>query len=348
MSNLSVNTITDALGGSTASINGLTPQASNMQPYNILINGGLDIWQRGTSIALNNQADAYSADRWAGYANGGVNVNYTQQAGSYTANGKNNSIRVQRDAGSSGRYYLYQMIETSALNKCRGKTVTVSFVAKRGADLGATSVVFRIGTKSSESGWDDSPVEYVDNTLSLSTSWQTYTYSFTLTSTSDAANGFFVAFVIEGVGGANVWYEVSQLQMEIGSTASSFAHENYGDTLQKCQRYYYRIKATSTNYPFGLSQCFSTTLAGALIPFPVTMRIAPSALEQSGTATDYQLYQASGSVQTCSSVPVYASVLTTPATGAVNWIVTSNIVSGNVTTAAAATSSAYLAWSAEL
>jgi hypothetical protein len=30
MSNLSVNTITDALGGSTASINGLTPQASNM------------------------------------------------------------------------------------------------------------------------------------------------------------------------------------------------------------------------------------------------------------------------------------------------------------------------------
>jgi hypothetical protein len=32
VSNISVNTITDASGGSTASINGLTPQASNMQP----------------------------------------------------------------------------------------------------------------------------------------------------------------------------------------------------------------------------------------------------------------------------------------------------------------------------
>jgi len=308
VSNLSVNTITDASGGSTASINGLRPQASNMQPYNILINGGLDIWQRGTSIALNNQADAYSADRWAGYANGGVNVNYTQQAGSYTANGKNNSIRVQRDAGSSGRYYLYQMIETSALNKCRGKTVTVSFVAKRGADLGATSVVFRIGTKSSESGWDDSPVEYVDNTLSLSTSWQTYTYSFTLTSTSDAANGFFVAFVIEGVGGANVWYEVSQLQMEIGSTASPFAHENYGDTLRKCQRYYQPFRVAYETSLGGTGNINSPATA-----FSVPMRASPTMTasdQNDGTttctliafgsngsvATGYYSYQASLSV----------------------------------------------------
>jgi hypothetical protein len=37
VSNLSVNTITDASGGSTASINGLTPQASNMAGTNLQI-----------------------------------------------------------------------------------------------------------------------------------------------------------------------------------------------------------------------------------------------------------------------------------------------------------------------
>jgi hypothetical protein len=38
VSNISVNTITDASGGSTASINGLTPQASNMQPLVAYLN----------------------------------------------------------------------------------------------------------------------------------------------------------------------------------------------------------------------------------------------------------------------------------------------------------------------
>jgi hypothetical protein len=50
-------------GGSTASINGLTPQASNMQPFNRIINGAMTIDQRnaGASVTLPS-TEAYTLD----------------------------------------------------------------------------------------------------------------------------------------------------------------------------------------------------------------------------------------------------------------------------------------------
>ena len=118
--------------------------------------------------------------------------------------------------------------------------------------------------------------------------------------------------------------------------------------LQRCYRYYYRLKATGANYPFGFAQCYGTTTGGILIPYQVTMRTVPSALEQSGTATDYQVYSSSGSAIACSAVPAYAGVATTTAIGAVNFTVASSIVAGNITQFTGANSSAFLGWSAEL
>ena len=115
-----------------------------------------------------------------------------------------------------------------------------------------------------------------------------------------------------------------------------------------CQRYYYRLKSTGGNYPFGFAQCYNTIQAGGLTPYPVTMRTAPSALEQSGTAADYRLYTASGAGEVCSAVPTYAAVVTTTAYGAVNYTVAANLVGGDVTQPHGVNSSAYLGWSAEL
>ena len=50
MSDLSVNSILDASGGATTTINGFTPTVSNMAGRNRIINGNFDIWQRGTSF----------------------------------------------------------------------------------------------------------------------------------------------------------------------------------------------------------------------------------------------------------------------------------------------------------
>ena len=63
-----------ALSGTTTSINGLTPQASNMQSYNMVINGAMTISQRGTSVAgLGATGVSYpTIDRMQVYANNTV------------------------------------------------------------------------------------------------------------------------------------------------------------------------------------------------------------------------------------------------------------------------------------
>lgn len=204
---------------------------------NRIINGNFDVWQRGTSFTVNNSSNTYTADRWACFANGGVNVNVTRQSNSFTGNGTSNSIRVQRDSGASGRMYLYQMLETSNLNSFRGQTVTLSFRARRGSDFGSNNLVARIATKSAETTWDDGVVESAEITPSLGTDWAQYSVSLTLTSASNAANGFTVAFIAERAGGANVWYEITQVQLEIGSVTTNFDTRSYGTELALCKRY---------------------------------------------------------------------------------------------------------------
>ena len=141
---------------------------------------------------------------------------------------------------------------------------------------------------------------------------------------------------------------ITGVQLEAGTSASDFEFLPIDVDLARCYRYYYRLKANGANYPFSFAQCYGTTTGGVLVPYQVTMRTAPSALEQSGTAADYQVYSSTGSSITLSAVPTYAGVATTPAMGAVNFTVASGLVAGNITQFTGANSSAYLAWSAEL
>jgi hypothetical protein len=79
------------------------------------------------------------------------------------------------------------------------------------------------------------------------------------------------------------------------------------------------------------------------------MRIAPTALEQSGTASDYRITAASGAAN-CSSVPVFGSNTNMFAWG-VNFTVSSGLTSGQGAsgrTGSTTGASGYLAWSAEL
>jgi hypothetical protein len=61
------------------------------------------------------------------------------------------------------------------------------------------------------------------------------------------------------VGTSGATFYITGVQLEAGSTASPFAHENYSDTLQKCQRYYEIIGRNSGSN--GYANIFSTPLA---------------------------------------------------------------------------------------
>jgi hypothetical protein len=185
-------------------------------------------------------------------------------------------MRVQRASGSSGRFYLTQLMETTVLNRCRGKSVTLSYWAKRGSDLGATDVVVRVGTQTSETTRDDTKVQYLDSTPSLTTSWQKFSHTLTLTSTSDSASGFLVEFVAERVGGTNVWYEVAQVQLELGSVATPFEFHSYQKELALCQRYCQVIANQGYETLIGVGMCLTSSRILTDVPLKVQMRTQPS------------------------------------------------------------------------
>ena len=115
---------------------------------NHVINGGMDIWQRGTSFASAASLQ-YTTDRFqflrAGSVAGGT---LSRQNTNDTTNLPNIQYcaRVQRDSGSTntGAKNFYQTIETSNSIPFAGKTVVFSFYARAGANFSATSSIFKV------------------------------------------------------------------------------------------------------------------------------------------------------------------------------------------------------------
>jgi hypothetical protein len=141
----------------------------------------------------------------------------------------------------------------------------------------------------------------------------------------------------------NTFY-ITGIQLEKGSTATSFDYRPYGTELMLCQRYYYRQTPTGTTY-YGVGFNDSTTVASLFINFPVPLRAAPSSVEQSGTASNYRV-QYTGNVANCSAVPQFnfgdvwgAMVLFTVASG---------LTAGQASMGRSNGASGYLGFSAEL
>jgi hypothetical protein len=112
-----------------------------------------------------------------------------------------------------------------------------------------------------------------------------------------------------------------------------------------CQRYYYKQKAVGTSNIWGGGFNNSTTVAVINTAFPVEMRTSPTALEQSGTATQYQVYASGGNV-VCSAVPSFnfGNIWG----GCYTFTVASGLTAGQASLARSNSASAYLGWSAEL
>jgi hypothetical protein len=105
------------------------------------------------------------------------------------------------------------------------------------------------------------------------------------------------------------------------------------------------MQAAGANSFFGSGFNQSTTLQQTLTVFPVPLRTAPSALEQSGTAGDYRINNLNTSTA-CSVVPIWNGSDTFSARTEMQ--VASGLTAGQGSLGRALNSNAYLAWSAEL
>jgi hypothetical protein len=142
-------------------------------------------------------------------------------------------------------------------------------------------------------------------------------------------------------------FSLTGVQLELGDTATPFEHRSYGDELARCQRYYYRANASmqNNNPAFGSGYFASTTVANLLIAFPVTMRVPPTALEQSGSAGNYKIFY-SGVAANCSLVPYFEQAGCEA--GRVSFPISSGGTVGLGVQGVSNSTTGYLGWSAEL
>jgi hypothetical protein len=307
---LSVGSNGDTLVADSSTSTGLRWQGSTAAGRNFAINGGFDIWQRGTSST---SSGVYLADRWIhGRAGGATGGTYTRQTAtdSSTLPFLQYSFRLQRDSGNTGtaQLNLNQVIETANSLPLAGRTVTLSFYARVGANFSATNgaVVCYLftGTGTDQNGvlgaWTGSANPLSTSFTGATTTWQRFQATATLSNTTNEIY-FGIGFNPTGTAGAADWLEIAGVQLELGSIATTFtrAGGTLAGELAACQRYYYRATATSSTkfITWCMGMNTSSTVFRGLMPLPLQMRTAPTAVEWSGSGTirvtDQSSYNAS-------------------------------------------------------
>ena len=245
---------------------------------NAVINGAFDIWQRGTSSTNTGNA-IYLADRWNFYYVAAGTLSQ-QTAG---LDGFTYCQRFQRTAGqtNTGAMSVATSLETVNSIPFQGKTVTLSLWARAGANYSSASnlltVTLKSGTGTNENvlfGYTGL-VNVIFQGATLTTSWQRFSFTGTVGSTAtELAVQIFASPT--GTAGANDYFEVTGVQLELGAAATPFSRAggSIGGELALCQRYYFDGRQGSDQAFSGYT--ISTDYLLAMVRYPVTMRTTPS------------------------------------------------------------------------
>jgi hypothetical protein len=258
---------------------------------NAIINGAMDIWQRGTTFTTTSGV-AYTADRWASHTiSAGGSVTTSRQTVSDTTNLPTiqYATKFQRVAANTntGILSFFNTLESADSYRFAGQTATLSFFAKKGANYSAASSIL-VSNVTSGTGTDEplrsftGLVDRLQNNT-LTTTWQRFTQTVSITATATEVGVQFY-FTPVGTAGADDSVSITGVQLELGSVATTFKRSNgSGGTIQgelaACQRYYYRQTAGSVYAWLAYGGCQNTTNGQVGLVLPVQMRVIPTALE---------------------------------------------------------------------
>ena len=357
----------------TLAVNLAQGASNNVTFRNRIINGAMVIDQRNAGASVTPTSSSYTLDRWeAGLS---VTSKFSVQRSTTAPTGFINSLLATSTSaytvGAGEIFVLTQFIEgynvaDMGFGTANASTFTLSFWVRSsltgtfGGSLqnsGRTRSYPFTYTISSANTWEQKSITVAGDTTGtwLTDNGRGLNVIFSLgagSTYSGTANAWATANYYSATGATSVvgtngaTFYITGVQLEAGTTASPFEYRQYGTELSLCQRYYYRLTPTASAQPLGTSYSTSTTVNLGTVNFPVTMRDRPTALEQSGTATDYSVLDGGGSAIVCSAVPTFSN--SNYLSGRVFFTVASGLVAGQGGNLRAATTSAYLGFSAEL
>jgi hypothetical protein len=327
---------------------------------NRIINGQMTFDQRNAGASVTPTTGVYTLDRWLAAAySASSKFSVQQNAGSVTPPvGFSNYLGVTSlsaySISSSDFLCMIQSIEgynIADLNwgSANAKTVTLSFQVRSsltGTFGGAVSNVD--GTRSypftytisSANTWTPISVTIAGDTTGT---WNTTngvglqlkiglgvgsTYSGTAGAWA-GANYFSATGATSVVGTNGATFYITGVQLEVGSTATSFDYRPYGTELALCQRYCIKYDAGGVYQRYGGGLNDTTTTNYSTINLPVEMRIAPPTLTTTGTASNYAVYHGNQTLTTCSAVPTITTVATSSKIVSVGSTVSSGLTAGS-------------------
>lgn len=291
---------------------------------NLIINGAMQIAQRGTSATTNGYG---SVDRFSTLYSGGTltQSQETLTSGSPYDNGFRNFYRVTvTSVGSnaaSDYCYIAQQIEAQNLASSgwnyasSDSSITIQFWVRSSlagtyycalTSQDGTSRTFVIPVVLSANTWTkitkaisgDSSLQFDNNNGSgLDVTVRPYVG----TNFSDSSVNTNVWYNRTGStqtpdysqnfnATSSATFDLTGVQLEVGDTATPFEHRSYGDELARCQRYFHRIGGSTGSGLYdavGAGVVTTTTQALINVPLKVQMRAKPS-VTFTGTITMHE------------------------------------------------------------
>ena len=303
------------------------PTAGQLSNRNLIINGAMNVAQRGTSST---SSGIQTIDRFNGAWNGGA-VTQTQEtltSGDPYNEGFRKFARLQNTTTSTGasdyRELLYKfeaqdLAQSGWQYTSATSYITVSFwvrssvaqtyygffMSRDGTDQVYSfpfTLTANTWTKVTETISGDSDIQ-IDNDngdggfISFVAFYGT---SYTDSGNTDrtwrartSGNDYLLDMTNTWANTTNATFDVTGVQVEVGEKATPFEHRSYGDELARCQRYYYRHAEYSSGGSVGIAAFYQSSRIFVGVHFPTTMRAQPT-LDASDFTNAYRVFRNGG------------------------------------------------------
>jgi len=286
----------------------------------LIINGDMQIAQRGTSATGLTSTGYQTLDRWRFVALSLGTWTMSQDTDVPTGQGFSSSLKLDCTTANAslGAGNVLQLQTRFEGQNCQmlkkgtssAESVTISFWVKSPKtgthiaelrDIDNTRHISKSYTVSSANTWEKKVISFAGDTtgvldndnsvsfdlqfwLGAGTNYTSGTLATSWASTTDANRA--VGQVNVGDNTANNFY-LTGVQLEVGTFDANsippFQFEDVGTSLARCQRYYY-VHAEGLNKTIGAGANFSSSLLTCSVHFPTTMRSAPSLDQDTGTS----------------------------------------------------------------
>lgn len=280
---------------------------------NLIINGAMQVAQRGTSAVAAGAGTYPSLDRFKAWEDS--DGAFTVEQSTTAPAGFTTSLKAQvttADTSLSAAQYaqLSQQIEAQNLQHLEygtsgAKTLTLSFYV-RSSKTGSYSITV----------YKSDATSYLFNksyTIDSADTWERKTITITPDSNIKASGGaiandngigFYVFWNLAGGTNYddatdNTWssntshfhtssqvnwldntsnnFYLTGVQLEIGEQATPFKHRSYADELSNCYRYFQRWMGATQGRALGQGMMYGTNLALGMFNYKKTMRTSPTA-----------------------------------------------------------------------